>query len=697
MKTQIKKMTVLFLLFLSASLTAEVKLAKIFSNDMILQRDIPAAIWGTADVGEKIEVSFAGQNKETQADKTGSWLLKLDALKSSTEGRTLSARGADGKTVSVENILVGDIWICTGQSNMHGSLKHYAGTGGGPRAGDCKAILDKADEFPHIRLLALAPKSAGTPQTEVEHLAAYNNSWQISKISSAQDFSAIGYMFGQIINQKLDVPIGLIAAARGNTPVQTWMSEKTQVLAQGKASSDSYYNAMIHPIQKMTIKGAIWYQGESNSRSASGAVDYAKLFTTHITRWREEWGQGDFPFIFVQLAGFSEVKKFDADNNWPILRESQTAALSLPNTGMAVATDLGHETNIHPYAKKEVAERLAAEAMRISYGEKTHSNGPMYESVKFDGSKAIVTLKNVGSALRLMPVNLATRKVAADKIRGFVICGKDKKFVHADAQIKGHQVILSHKDINEPVAVRYAWCGFPHANVYNAEGFPLVSFRSDRFAPAGVQTPYVKWAPSSDGVKRVLCFGDSITKGTYIKGKYVGTHNWVTMFDQLSGNKVQTLNGGRSGRKTSDMAGFEQTMNKYRSVDHLIIFLGVNDLRVATDSVLNDCVKNVRTMVESARKRYGQSLGVTMMSSPGLSIGNVSPRFYKLGYNEKEQAMLDKLRVHYKQLAAESSCSYLDLWGVVSKGNYTDGLHPNLDGQKQIADKVWQHFQMLNQ
>lgn len=693
-KRQMNKIFALLTAF-TLMTSAEVKFNAIFTDNMILQRDKPVSIWGTADPNQQVTVTFAGQIHKAITDSSGEWNTTLKKLEASAENRTLTLiSGNEQKNIS--NILVGDVWICTGQSNMHGDLRTYSSSserGGGPRAPEFKKIIEQSPKYPTIRLMALSPETANNPQAQIKPLKQYKNSWQLSDTSSASYFSAVGYIFGRELNTKLNVPIGLVAAARGATPIQTWMSEDVQGKFSQKVIKSSYYNSMIHPLQKMTFKGVIWYQGESNSRNEKSCLLYKDLFKEHIITWRKQWSQGDFPFLFVQLAGYNELTKFDTDVNWPIIRESQAAALELPNTAMVVATDLGHSTNIHPYAKVDLAKRLAAEAGRLAYGDKSHSMGPMFDSMKIAENTVKLRIKNVGEGLRTQAIDLTTKKLSADSVKGFLICGSDKKFVHAEAKIVGDSVHLSSRHVEVPIAIRYAWSGFPDANLYNSEGFPLVPFRSDSFTVFEATSPYVKWGPSIDGTSRVLCFGDSITRGTYINGKYTGGNSWVNVFDKLSGDKIKAINAGRSGRKTADFKEFDDTIRNYRNIDHVIFFLAVNDLRVASDKVLQDCLVNMKTMIDKARACYGNELKITIIGSAGLSIGNVSERFHKMGYDEKEQAMLDKLRPEYKKLAKENNAAFIDLWEVVSKDNYSDGLHPNLEGQLQIGTAIWKSFQ----
>jgi sialate O-acetylesterase len=235
------------------------------------------------------------------------------------------------------------------------------------------------------------------------------------------------------------------------------------------------YNGMIAPLIPYAIKGATWYQGESN---AGAAVQYRTLFATMIKCWRQAWGEGDFPFLFVQLAAFKAISPEPQDPDWAWLREAQTMAMSLPYTGMALAIDVGDEKDIHPKRKQEVGRRLAAAAEAIAYGEKVEGSGPMYRKMKVKGDKAVVRLTHVGGGLRVGEGNAPDAK---GELKGFAICGPDKRFVWAKAQIVGDEVVVSSPEVKQPVAVRYAWADYPICNLYNKEGLPACPFRTDSF------------------------------------------------------------------------------------------------------------------------------------------------------------------------------------------------------------------------
>jgi sialate O-acetylesterase len=672
---------------LALSAQAEVKLSTAFSDRMVLQRDIPASVFGQADDGEKITVTVHAQSQSTVA-KNGEWLIKL---KPEEAGGPYELTVSGSNKIVLKDVLFGDVWICGGQSNMAMPLgAHLKNRVAGPKF---TAAWDNEKATPGLRLLKISSaKVSSEPWANAEIHSAYEGAWQEGSSDYALKFSAVGFAFGANLHQHLDVPIGLIDCNKGGSSVQEWMSTEALAAVGSPAGRAKRYYSMICPLQKMAIKGAIWYQGESNAGSIDAIFGYEKLFGSCITSWRKEWGQGDFPFLYVQLAGFAKQPTSKPSTRWPYMREIQGKVLSLPHTGMAVIYDRGGN-GIHPPYKYDVGYRLFAQARKVAYEENIVAGGPRFSSMKVNGSKAIVRFDNCGSGLTPMEIDLDV-KVPGDRLCGFYIAGEDKRFYDAKAEIKGKTVILSSPEVSKPVAVRYAWNSFPEANLYNKEAFPAHPFRTDNWNnPMEVHMPGIYWGRSSDGTTRVLCYGDSITRGTYVDEKYVQDINWVSIMEGKTPENVELINAGRSGRATSDFTGLEAHLRRERHVDHVIIFLGVNDLRVSTEKTLQACVKNTAQTIDRFREAYDKDLPVTILSSPGLSMGNVSKRFYNKGYNEKEQAMLDRLRGEYKKLAESKKVNYIDLWGVVSKDNFSDGLHPNKDGQTQIAEMVWSSLQ----
>jgi len=493
----------------------------LFTDNMVLQRDRPVAVFGTGAEGETVTVEIAGR-KASGSVVGGRWKVMLPPLAAGGP-HTLTVTG--NNVVKLENVLCGDVWLCTGQSNMAGVLKAYRR--GDPESQRLFAGVPK--ENPQIRLFKLRQDAADSPQRDVVTDRVFGPSWRVCDEASALDFSATGFLFGVNLQPEIGVPIGLVYATLGGTHAECWMPaealrsrpEFAEILDQYEADKAAYpeaqkqylaklaawkatpaaertgkkppqppmgpehpkrpsglFNFMIAPLQQFTIKGAIWYQGEGN---ATRAVQYRTLFPALITSWRKAWGLGDFPFLFVQLAAYRQANPDPEDTDWPWLREAQAMALALPNTGMAVAIDAGSQTNIHPPDKPTVGARLAAAALEVAYGRDIVASGPTFKRLTISGSEAVLDFDNVGGGLVAKAVDLDGHSLPADRLHGFAICGPDKKFHWADASIRGGQVVVSSPRVSAPVAVRYAWANFPLCNLSNREGFPAVPFRTDDF------------------------------------------------------------------------------------------------------------------------------------------------------------------------------------------------------------------------
>lgn len=508
----------------AGSLLAAVKPNPLFSDGAVLQRGQPVPVWGTANDGEKITVELAGQKLSTTA-QNGAWRVDLQPL---TAGGPFTMTIAGENTVTVNNLLVGEVWICSGQSNMDFRFKQTA---------TAKEETPKAD-FPEIRMFTVNKVPSITPLSE------QGGSWVECSPQTVGGFSAVGYFFARDLYQKLGVPVGMIHTSWGGTPAQAWTSidgfgddpelkeyvdaaKKTlekypatvaaypakleefkaakknwdetvakpaqkamkawqEASAQAKKDGTplppkpapaspapkapaspvpnphtptSLYNGMVAPIIPYGIKGAIWYQGESN---AGKARQYRTLFPAMIADWRAKWKQGDFPFLFVQIAPFK--------NQPAEIREAQFLTLAKSkNTAMAVTTDVGNATDIHPKRKGPVGQRLALAARALAYGEKIEYSGPLYQAMAVKGGKAIVRFTHVGGGL-----------VAKDgPLKGFTIAGADDNFVPAKAEIQGADIVVSAESVAAPKAVRYGWEFVPDVNLFNQEGLPASPFRTD--------------------------------------------------------------------------------------------------------------------------------------------------------------------------------------------------------------------------
>jgi len=469
----------LFVLFGFARLPAGavVKTPAIFGDHMVLQRNVRAPVWGTANPGESVTVQIASRKVTTRADATGKWMVRIGPFPAGGP-HTMTVAGEEN-TLTFQNVMFGEVWVASGQSNMEWPL--IAARNG-------EAEVRNANN-PNLRLFIVAKAALPEPASDCK------GAWAECTPESARNFSAVAYFFGKNLYRRLQIPIGLIETAWGGTPAESWTSRKWlesdpdfapiveripepgQTTKKGdptKPAWDSWtptalYNGMVAPIVPYAIAGAIWYQGESN---AGRAYQYRKLFPAMIRCWREAWGQGDFPFLWVQLANFMKRATEPGDSAWAELREAQTMTLSLPKTGQAVIIDIGEADDIHPRNKQDVGMRLALQAQVVAYGD--HSllaSGPIYKSMTVRGNKAIVTFTHVGTGLRTsdgLPV------------AGFAIAGRDRKFYWAEAQIQGKdKVVLSSPNVEEPVAVRYAWADNPRCNLVNSADLPACPFRTD--------------------------------------------------------------------------------------------------------------------------------------------------------------------------------------------------------------------------
>ena len=483
----------LFALALTAN--AEVALPKVFSSHMVLQRDMPIHVWGSAAPGEQVTVDLHGATNTATTDNLGRWSLRLPA-QSAGGPYALTIHGTN--TVQLDDILIGDLWIASGQSNMEMPLAGFPGS----------AVVKDADKeiaaanYPQIRLLLVEKDISDYPLEDVKTVTG----WSLCTPETAKNFSAVAYFFARALQQKEHVPIGLVDTTWGGTPAEAWTSldalgadaalmpvfsaraekmdrETTeqradiadkQAKAEGKPgihgrewhpNPDSWrpaalYNAMIAPFTPLPIRGVIWYQGETNS-SLNRAPLYSRLFPAMIQDWRNQWRQGSFPFLFAQISAFDSPEE-----NWGLLRDAQRRTLHLVDTGMAVTLDIGSEHNVHPSDKQTVGQRLSLLARNIAYGENLVASGPLFRLAYPDHGAMHVWFNN------------ATGLKAEGAVQGFEVAGADGKFVPATAKIEGDTIIATSPTISDPQYVRYAWPNFPPNNLFNGAGLPTSTFTS---------------------------------------------------------------------------------------------------------------------------------------------------------------------------------------------------------------------------
>jgi sialate O-acetylesterase len=442
-------------LALAPRLSANVGLpAKGFSDNMVLQRGMAAPVWGTADAGEDVTLTFRGADVSAKAGADGKWSAKV-ATGAAGGPFELSIKGKNALTL--KNVMVGDVWIAGGQSNMEFTFRMLGGVN-----------LDSARKaiFPDIRLMSWRG----------------DGKWRPCDTTSVMDFSAVGYYFAKMIHQTQKIPIGVISSNVGGTEVERWMDPATlkEILPNDtdKMNGDLYRD-WIAPLVPFGIKGAIWYQGESNAFNPGRnphptwiAPNYTKHFGAMIKGWRRVWNQGDFPFYYVQLANFMDPQTDPGEQSaWAEVREAQRLTLSLPNTHMAVIIDIGEAGDIHPKNKWDVGRRLALGARALAYSEKNLAyNGPLFRGKEVRGKTIRCVFAGAEGGLK---------PKEGDKVTGFAVSGADNKWVWADAVISKDTLVVSSAAVGTPVKVRYGWANNPLGNLYNGVGLPASPFQTD--------------------------------------------------------------------------------------------------------------------------------------------------------------------------------------------------------------------------
>ena len=519
---------------LTSQAVADVSLPAIFSDNLVLQQGKPVTIWGFAAADEDVTVRFAGQTQVTRADLDGKWRISLDPMTANAQPQELSVSGKN--TVTLKNLLIGEVWVCSGQSNMQWTVS---------QSGNAEQEIAGANA-PQIRMFTVERATGMTPATDVK------GSWKESNPANVGNFSAVAYFYGRHLHQVLKVPVGLINTSWGGTRVEAWTSREsleerpcaaqmlsdwdgirqswdpTAEAAKFAASKTAWqaeakkisaenaklpadqkkkapqaprppddpsktphhpavlFNAMVAPLIPYSIQGAIWYQGESNQKRA---FQYQELLPNMINDWRTRWND-PFSFYIVQLASFGNgqpiTKEPGIPDTWAELQEAQyLTAITLPKVGLAVTNDIGEEKNIHPKNKQEVGRRLALWALAKDYGRAdTVFSGPIFKNALIEGSQVRIQFDHTGGGLK-------TRD--GGELKHFQIVGEDKKWVWAQAKIENNEVLVSSPEVPNPVGVRYAWAAWPEgANLINAEGLPAGCFRTDEFIPTtlGVISPF---------------------------------------------------------------------------------------------------------------------------------------------------------------------------------------------------------------
>ena len=472
-----------------------IKAANIFGDNMVLQQGINVPIWGTSKPKQELTLSFAGNVIKTKADESGKWMAKLPKMKAG--GPLKMVINTEEDSLIFKYVMIGEVWLASGQSNMQLKLSEV---------NDAQKEINEA-KYNKIRFFNVALNISNKPLEQVK------GSWKLCNPENAKQFSAAAYYFARELHLDQKVPVGIISSSWGATPVEAWTSSeslinhpdfkdsvkryqqleenwellysdflknkelaeksnktiKAPVIPSQKNYPTALYNSMIAPLIPYGIKGVIWYQGENN---ATRAIQYRSLFPLLINDWRNKWSNDKLPFLFVQLANFRErdIEPVFADN-WALLREAQSMALKLPNTGMAVTIDIGDAKTIHPKNKKDVGKRLYLIASNLAYNKPVVFMGPTYETMVVKNKNVELSFKNIGKGLTSN----------GNQLTAFEVAGADKTFYWADAEIVGDKIVLSSKEVSKPVAVRYAWSTNPAASLYNMEGLPASPFRTDNW------------------------------------------------------------------------------------------------------------------------------------------------------------------------------------------------------------------------
>jgi len=504
---------------------ADVRLAAIFSDHMVLQRDRPLPVWGWGEPGENVRVVLGNESADTIVSEDGRWQCTLGSQSVSRDAMDLIVSASN--EIRIRDVLLGDVWLCSGQSNMEWAL------------GGCDAADDiRTSDYPLIRHFGVEYHFASTPQRDVK------GRWSVSKPETSHGFTAVGYYFARRVHMETGVPIGLLRSSVGGTNIECWMSQETlmntpalepyaimmrdslaqyqkdlagvvtsveqwtvearEAMDQGRlipmppAVPDfpfgekmfrprcvTLHNGMIHPLKPFSMRGVLWYQGENNAGNASDGVQYLEKKRAMITDWRNWFGDPELPFYFVQLATWQKPSNDPANaEGWAFFRDAQRRCLSLPKTGMAVAIDIGDAEDIHPRNKYDVGERLARWALANQYGKNIEVSGPLYRGLTVTGNKAVVEFDHVGAGLMVGQKRgrEAVKPTDGTPLKRFAIAGSDRIWKWAEAKIEADTVVCSHPDIENPVAVRYAFTMNPDgANLYNRDGLPASPFRTDEW------------------------------------------------------------------------------------------------------------------------------------------------------------------------------------------------------------------------
>ena len=673
-------------------IAGNLKPSPVIGDRMVLQRGVAVPIWGTADPDAVVSVEFAGQTHQTKADHNGNWRIELDPMRADATGRPMTLSCGD-EVLTLSDVLVGEVWVCAGQSNMAWPLEK---TPGGEEQAASSVSLSSVRLFDPQQVVDGGPKD--WPMETVRSLSPdsfyQHDGWEHCGESSSKRFSAVGFYFGKMLNERLGVPIGLIDVAVGGTPVQAWVPRQqildapdlrsldeaftTTALAdsfinqrpsdQWKAWIDAgrpepmpehyyrpgfMYRAGVEPYAGLPITGIIWYQGESNVENIEL---HNRLFPMAVQAWRQAFGRPDLPVFWAQLPGFSRYA-------WPEFREDQSRLTRIDNTGMAVTIDLGDPANIHPRVKQPVGERFARLALNRVYGQPVIDTGPALSSVTRDGGALRISFDHAADGLEL--------RNTTDGRSGFWVAGEDRRFARASARVIDGEVIVASDLVPEPVAVRYAWEPYPPVTLFNSEGLPSAPFRSDNW-------PAI----------RVACVGDSITFGMGTSN--ANLYSYPAQLEQRLGPLFDVRNYGVSGATVVNGfvlkgwdRGYARQLPYHQSLLHgpdvVVINLGINDVNEDPFDA-DQFVRDYIALIESYR---------SLSSHPRVMIwGRLAPIFE--GHSFYDHPRLSMIRDAIGRVVAETGVITIDMASPLAEldEHFADKIHPDDEAAGVIAATV---------
>ncbi len=679
---------------------AEVRLPALFSDHAVLQREAEVPVWGWAAAGEEVKVSVAGQSASAKAGADGRWLVKLKGLAAGGP-HTLTVQGST--TIEVKDVLVGEVWLGSGQSNMAMTVS---------RSKDFEAEKAKSD-LPAVRMFTVRSANAPTPAPDVQ------GQWEVCSPETVGGFSATMFFTARELHRELKVPFGLINSSVGGTPIESWIdagaqhekpelkgffeAKEGQVFDEAQAKADyakqvaawtaavkkaraagqtlprkprdpialrktksnvgGLFNGKINGLIPYAIRGALWYQGEANSQPEKARY-YRHQLTLLVEDWRKRWGY-EFPFAWVQLPNYAS--RGDA---WCEVREGMFQTLNLPHTGMAVTTDIGEEKDIHPKNKQEVGRRLSMWALGAVYGKPVAVSGPRFAGHEVKGAEVRLRFTHTDGGL-----------VFKGEPKGFVVAGEDRKWQEATARIEGEQVIVASPAVTNPVAVRYAWAEMPPSTLWNAAGLPASPFRTDSW-PLNYTTDTKTAATRGPRTIKVACVGDSITAGVGARDPRTGSY--PAQLQERLGKRYEVRNFGVSARTM--LRSGDHPYQKEKAFqdalafkpDIVTILLGTNDSKPHNWAHKDDFIPSAKEIIDAFKA-----------ANPRVRIFVCLPvPAFPENFGITDKVIQGEIIPELRKLAAAEKLPVIDLNQPMTghAEMVPDKVHPNEAGYQLMAE-----------